>query len=208
VTDLVAGQRVIFRLLLAQAAVLALAGCAVPAAVPGAMEVVPDVDQVTGTYPAQCTARHAADGSALPDPVCTPGSVTTTDKAQVCAHGFSDERHPDSTSSNTAKNQAMQAYGTASSKARTELDHLVPTSWGGSNYTSNLWPEPSDLDEATLARRGLDGYRNSKDDLEYDGKVALCAPGSTLSLAEMQRAIATDWTTVRARFDIPEPNRD
>lgn len=173
------------------AAVLALlaAGCAgppsagsdSPSAPPTATASVtgtasPVTAHVTGTYPAHCTALSTADG-VLPDPVCTPGRVASTDRAVVCVAGYSARVRPPARETNKVKAAAMRAYGVT---GPAELDHLVPLSLGGSNDVANLWPQPGKVP-------------NTKDRVEASLLTAVCKRG--LDLVTAQRAIATDWTT-------------
>lgn len=198
------------RLLGVLAAVLALAGCAIPnpldasTAGPLVIEpvarllVVPDSPHVTDVkhvYPTRCRARTADDGGALPDARCTPGSITPATKADVCGLAYNTGRRPPTAETSKLKKITMQAYGSRQSARVTELDHLVPEWAGGSNDATNLWPQPSDLPGAD--------WRNSKDDAETDAKWALCRPGSTLTLAQVQETFAGDWTQARVQLGLP-----
>lgn len=141
---------------------------------------------VTGVWRASCHARGA-----LPDARCTPGSVAPRTKAQVCMPGFSATVRPTSRNSEAAKTIAMRAYGIAlARRTTTELDHLVPLSLGGSNDSTNLWPEASDIPNG--------GFRNTKDGVEDRVHAAVCRAGSTLALDAAQAAFAHDWTTALA----------
>lgn len=135
--------------------------------------------RVTGSWPPTCRARGV-----LPDPACTPGSVGPRTRAEVCATGFEKTERPSGT--DAAKTKAMAAYGVSTAdRARTELDHLVPLSLGGSNDATNLWPEVSDIPSG--------GFRNTKDDVERKILAAVCTNG--LPLDRAQAAMAHDWTT-------------
>jgi hypothetical protein len=65
-----------------------------------------------------------------------------------------------------------------------EEDHLIPLALGGAPYDPrNLWPEP---------RASADGWNASvKDELEAALPRLVCS--GRVSLADAQRAIATDW---------------
>ena len=142
--------------------------------------------KVTGRQPAACVARM---GGQLPDPGCTPGSVGSTDQAQVCASGkpsFSDAHRPAEAATAGPKTAAMRAYHVpATDRPRTEYDHLVPLALGGSNDVSNLWPQVSDLSIA-------DSY-NSKDAVELHLWHAVCRDHA-VKLTDAQAAVARDWT--------------
>jgi hypothetical protein len=61
------------------------------------------------------------------------------------------------------------------------VDHLIPIALGGSNTIANLWPQP--YDDVAGA--------NQKNQLERQLRGLVCS--NLLSLADAQRAIATDW---------------
>ncbi len=122
---------------------------------------------VTGRWAGSCSVRGA-----LPDPRCTRPSGT--------------ER---------AKLSAMAAYSIPLTKrSTTELDHLVPLSLGGSNDSTDLWPEVSDIPGA--------GFRNRKDAVETRLLAAVCGMGARVSLPAAQAAIAHDWTSALATLGI------
>lgn len=150
-----------------------------------------------GAYPHHCVARPVPVNELLPDPVCTPGSLgddvtQATIRITICSHGWTRTVRADTTG---VRKAAMAAYGESpSASVSTEMDHLVPLELGGSNDVSNLWPEPSDL---RLAQ-----FRNRKDDVENALKSAVCTLVRPIALLDAQRAIATDWTTARARLHV------
>ena len=88
-----------------------------------------------------------------------------------------------------AQKQAVyDAYGIPGHKTGDyEIDHLVPLALGGSNHSSNLWPQPATGDKG--------GY-HEKDIVEVylyqqvrDGKMAL---------PDAQRAVVNNWREVYA----------
>jgi len=82
----------------------------------------------------------------------------------------------------------MASYAVPLTKrGTTELDHLVPLSLGGSNDSTNLWAEVSDIPNA--------GFRNLKDGIEDRVHDAVCRAGSWITLDAAQAALADDWTT-------------
>lgn len=139
--------------------------------------------RVTGQQRPSCLARARGQ---LPDPACTPGSVGTIDARLVCVPRFEATRRPGTRYTDPAKIAAMLAYRMPiADKPRTEYDHLVPLSLGGSNDVSNLWPQISDL--------SLVDERNSKDGVEVRLWKAVCRD-RTVGLVAAQEAMARDWT--------------
>jgi hypothetical protein len=139
----------------------------------------------------QCHARvvDAGSGKFLPDPVCTPGAVdpgvTQANLAQtICRSGFSSLVRAPASETGKAKKLSLQQYGETASST-TEYDHLISLEVGGTNATSNLWPEPN----ATNAT----GVNNPKDPVENQLHTAICS--GKISLVDAQKAIATNWTT-------------
>ena len=208
------------RALLVLTAVLALTGCAntpatpedssadngaqptaeaiapPPVAAPVSVQILPPSGHVTGHYPASC---HVVPVN-RPDPVCTPGAatsaVTQANISQtICLKGYTSKpgiRAPQS-ETGPIKIAAMKAYGESPGViGTTELDHLVALEIGGSNDSSNLWPEPSDLPGHS--------FNNKKDLVEGDLHAAVCAHKVTLANAQLW--IAQDWTTALAKAGV------
>jgi hypothetical protein len=141
--------------------------------------------------PGQCHVKavDAASGKFLPDPACTPGAVdpgvTQSNLAQtICRGGYSSSVRAPAAETDKAKQGSLRQYGEQSTKT-TEYDHLISLELGGTNATSNLWPEPN-AGNAT-------GTTNPKDSVENKMHSALCSGQITLVAA--QKAIAADWTT-------------
>lgn len=144
--------------------------------------------------PGQCHAKavDAASGKFLPDPTCTPGAVdpgvTQSNLEQtICRSGYSSSVRAPATETDKAKKVSLTQYGEQSTKT-TEYDHLISLELGGTNATSNLWPEPN---TATAT-----GTTNPKDSVENKLHTAICS--GTITLVDAQKAIATDWTTALA----------
>jgi len=140
--------------------------------------------------PGQCHVKavDAASGKVLPDPICTPGAVdpgvTQSNLPQtICRNGYSSSVRAPATETDKAKKVSLTQYGEQSTKT-TEYDHLISLELGGTNATSNLWPEPN---AATT------GTTNPKDSVENKMHTAICS--GTITLVDAQKAIATDWTT-------------
>lgn len=148
---------------------------------------------VTGVFPppGTCTATGGR-----PDRTCTPGSVATTTRADICVSLFSDKHRPSPSNAERAKTAALRAYGVdLATRATVELDHLVPLSLGGSNAAGNLWPEVSDIPGA--------GFRNRKDGVEDRVHAAVCRANSSITITAAQYAMAQDWTTALAVLGLP-----
>jgi hypothetical protein len=131
--------------------------------------------------------------SPLPDPSCTPG-VLNADVTQdtigstICVSGWTSTVRPPASYTNALKVQQIAEYGYSdTSTADYEEDHFVPLELGGNpTDPGNLWPEPR-YDDGS-------GYTASdKDSVENALKKAVC--NGTVSLADAQNAIMTDWTT-------------
>lgn len=132
--------------------------------------------------PAQCHLHTAANGQPLPDPACTPGgidpAVTQSNiKTTICRPGYTAAVRPAASDTDTWKRAAEADYGIGSGG---EYDHLVSLELGGTNATSNLWPEPGTIP-------------NLKDAVENRLHKEVC--DGQLSLAAAQQAIAANWPT-------------
>jgi len=149
--------------------------------------VVDDMHLAAG----RCHVRvlDAATGKVLPDPACTPGAVdpgvTEANLSQtICRSGFSSSVRAPTSETTAAKKQSLLQYGQPSTRT-TEYDHLLSLEIGGTNATSNLWPEPNSTDAK--------GVNNPKDKVENQLHAAICS--HKISLGDAQKAMATDWTT-------------
>jgi hypothetical protein len=135
--------------------------------------------------------------SARPDPRCTPGAVNpavtqATLGSTICRSGWTATVRPPVSVTEPEKLASMAAYGLHGSPSRYEYDHDVPLELGGAvNDPRNLWPEP---DYAS----GHGFYRNPKDKLENALKRRVCR--GDMTLAQAQRAIASDWVSANALF--------
>jgi hypothetical protein len=183
---------------------VALSACSTPTApatttagpVAAEVLVVPASSHVTGVYPTSCK-RGPGEDLRLPLRACTPGSVRDdVDPAHleltVCKPGWSDTIRPSTTETNRVKTFAMGAYGVPPElRSRTELDHDIPLSMGGSSHVTNLWPE--------VSTRPV-GFRNDKDDVEDHVRAAVCHHRVTWRAAIT--ALADDWTTTETKLGI------
>jgi hypothetical protein len=119
---------------------------------------------------------------ALPDPLCTPGSVETVDLATVCGTSTKGRRRV----SEDLRRAVLEEYGLVSPlpTGAFEVDHLIPLELGGDNTLANLWPE---------AAIPVPGF-HEKDKVENFLHHQVCS--GTMSLVDAQHQIATDWTAV------------
>ncbi|NJC73330.1 hypothetical protein HC031_26940 [Planosporangium thailandense] len=134
----------------------------------------------------------------MPDPVCTPGVVSTAVtqdnlSATICRSGYTKTVRPPASDTGAYKRKVMGAYHDSGPPGDYEFDHLVSLELGGSNDVGNLWPERND--------HPPDGAINSKDPVENALHRAVCA--HQVSLAAAQTAIATDWTMALATLGLP-----
>lgn len=129
----------------------------------------------------------------LPDPTCTPGVLNPdvtqdTIDSTICVSGWTSTIRPPVSYTNRLKVQQIAEYGYSdTSTADYEEDHFVPLELGGNpTDPGNLWPEPR-YDDGS----GYTSY--DKDSVENALKKAVC--NGTVSLADAQNAIMTNWTT-------------
>jgi len=146
---------------------------------------------VSTDYPSRCQAR---DGNQLPDPACTSGATNSavtqaTISTTICKPGWTATIRPSTSVTNRIKKEAIAAYGDYAGAAtgNYELDHLISLELGGApDAVANLWPEK--------------GLHNSKDPVENAAKRAVCA--HTMTLADAQHAIATNWIALGHRLGV------
>ncbi|MGO8993579.1 MAG: HNH endonuclease signature motif containing protein [Polyangiaceae bacterium] len=133
-----------------------------------------------------CVARGP-----LPDPSCTPGAVGTTDRDVVCKQSTRARRHV----SEEVHRLAFAEYGIPYPQpaGAYEVDHLIPLALGGNNAIANLWPEPSEPHPGFHEKDMVEDYLHRE----------VCA--GRMTLADAQRAIATDWSTVYRQIQGTSP---
>ena len=166
------------------------AGCGIASA-DVAVGPGPNADYTVQPQPAPgtCHYRAAADGSPLPDPLCTPGATNpqvTQDTlySTICTKGYSASIRPPRDVTEAEKRSNAASYDYQGSLADTEFDHLIPLALGGDpNDPRNLWVEPT-------------ASPNPKDDVEFRLIQLVCR--RQVALSDAQAAIATDWTTALA----------
>lgn len=133
----------------------------------------------------------------LPDPSCQPGDFNpdvtqSTIGSTICVSGWTATVRPSSSYTTALKKTQIVEYGyTDTSTSDYEEDHFVPLELGGAPKSAlNLWPEP-EYGTTTAA---------NKDTVENKLKKAVCA--GTVSLADAQDAIVTDWTTALSNLGL------
>ena len=133
-----------------------------------------------------------------PDPACTPGALNpgvtqATIDHTICVEGWTDTVRPPEGVTEQEKAASMAAYGDTDSIASYEYDHFVPLELGGAtNDPRNLWPEPG-------------ASPNPKDAVEDDLREKVC--DGEMTLAQAQRAIATNWVALTGSASPPAPSK-
>ncbi len=124
----------------------------------------------------------------LPNPVTTPGATNpaitqATIGQTICnPHWSTKSIRPPASYTTALKRQQMRAWGLPGTTSEYEEDHLISLEIGGApRDPRNLWPEPY---------AGVWGAKK-KDALENRLHRLVCA--ATITLADAQHAIATDW---------------
>lgn len=147
--------------------------------------------------PAPRTRRAAARATSPPDPSCQPGDFNpdvtqSTIDSTICVSGWTATVRPSSSYTTALKKKQIVEYGYSdTSTSDYEEDHFVPLELGGAPKSElNLWPEPQ-YGTKTAA---------NKDTVENKLKKAVCA--GTVTLADAQDAIVTDWTTALSNLGL------
>jgi hypothetical protein len=111
----------------------------------------------------------------------TQATIGTT----ICRSGWTKTVRPPAEITDREKVASMAAYGDHGSTSTYEYDHLVSLELGGAvNDARNLWPEPG-------------ASPNPKDTIEGELRRQVC--DGQMSLAQAQRAIATNWVALAHR---------
>ena len=121
------------------------------------------------------------NGVPLNNATLTPGASVDVSLEELCTPGYTQGVRNVTAAT---KKQVCAAYGVAADHCNGkeyEIDHLISLELGGSNDQKNLWPQ------AYLPKPGA----REKDRLENWLHKQVC--DGTISLAEAQKEIATDW---------------
>jgi len=110
-------------------------------------------------------------------------------KTTICMSGWTATVRPPKSLTDRLKRASMEQYRVGDKpRGDYEYDHLISLQLGGApEDVLNLWPEPFDVS-------GGEGAR-AKDTVETKLKRSICK--GTITLAEAQREIATDWRQAR-----------
>jgi hypothetical protein len=140
---------------------------------------------------------------AVPNPRMTPGALNpdvtqATIHSTICVKYYTRAIRPEQGYTARLKREQIVVYGYSDRRLRDyEEDHLVSLELGGSpTDPRNLWPEPQHV------VGGWGSY--AKDRLENKLNHLVCS--GRLSLADAQRAIATDWIGAYKQFVGAVPN--
>jgi hypothetical protein len=121
----------------------------------------------------------------LPNPALTPGDRFEVTQEDVCGVDYSS---PASRIPITLKRQTFDRYGLKPGAIGFNVDHLIPTSLGGSNSPKNLWPQ---------SLSGEWNY-NMKNSLERTLKKMVCR--KEIALETAQKEIAADWISAYKKY--------
>lgn len=142
------------------------------------------------TFGIQAKTSHCVAG-AIPDTVCSPGAVLTTDASIVCVSGYTKKVRDVSTAT---KKKVFKEYGIAwGTRSNYEVDHIISLELGGSNDISNLFPESYTIDNGARVKDTLENYLHSQ----------VCS--GAISLTDAQKAISGDWTVAYNAWKNPKP---
>ena len=125
-----------------------------------------------------------------------PGVTQANIGENVCKKGWSTSSiRPPTGYTNKLKAQQIKQYGYRDTKpADYEEDHLISLEIGGNpTDPKNLWPEPYSLNVG-----GKQMGARQKDKVEDRLHVLVCS--GTLTLAEAQKMISTDWTAAYRKY--------
>jgi hypothetical protein len=123
-------------------------------------------------------------GISLPDSRLTPGAVTTSNANVVCNMGGRSST-PQVSLAMTAK--VFAEYHENETGPGYILDWLVPYNLGGAPVLANLWP---------AALKGTGFYQK----VETDGVLRQMVCRRTLTLAQAQQLLETDWYSAWLRY--------
>jgi len=152
--------------------------------------------------PGACHYRYTKTRQPLPDVHCTPGALNpkvtqATISVTICRVGYTTTIRPSSSVTAAEKRANAKSYHYTGRLGDAEYDHLVSLELGGDpNDPRNLWVEPP-----SPGHKAGSGVNNPKDKIENQAKALVC--GRKVTLAAMQQAIATNWTTALAAVGHP-----
>jgi hypothetical protein len=124
--------------------------------------------------------------SYMPDPKLTPGEAAEVTKDDLCGSGRTALVDKISIK---VKSQVFDIYGIrADAPVAYNVDHLVPSSLGGTNSIKNLWPQPLSGEWSYV----------EKNKLEKRLQKLVCS--GEVELKKGQEEIARDWVGAYKRY--------
>ncbi len=115
----------------------------------------------------------------LPDPICSPGVVLTTDVKTICTSGYTKTVRD---VSEATKKKVFKEYGISYSlHSNYEVDHIISLELGGSNDIKNLYPESYLINNGAKVKDKLENYLHKQ----------VC--NGSMTIQEAQKEISTNW---------------
>lgn len=150
----------------------------------------------------ECHFGVAADGMPLPDPKCTPGAVNPTLTVRVLTDpGFRTGFVRDKVTSPAVKRKVYAWYGiipprnNVGANQTCELDHLDDLGAGGADTLNNLWPQCQRPGDPPVPV-GQRWFKIKDANAEHVMIAAIKRGISDAELAELQKRMAADWTSL------------
>jgi hypothetical protein len=132
------------------------------------------------TYGVQTKTSHCIS-SILPDSACSPGAVLTTNTKVICVSGYTKTVRNVSTAT---KKKVFKEYDISYTQhSNYEVDHIISLELGGSNDTSNLYPESYLIKDNARVKDKFENYLHKE----------VC--NGTIAIDEAQKEISSDWLT-------------
>lgn len=159
------------------------------------------VEEAEGAYGVLFSLSQASPNPRMTPDALNPDVTQATIHSTICVKGYTRTIRPEERYTERLKREQIAAYGYSDRRLRDyEEDHLVSLELGGSPVDPrNLWPEPHHV------VGGWGSY--AKDRLENKLNHLVCS--GRLSLADAQRAIASDWIGAYKQFvgEVPDEKR-
>lgn len=149
--------------------------------------------------PAQPALSRAGEPSLYPDPNRTPSArnpavTQSTISETICVRGWTKTVRPSGAETHRIKVQMLQELHPDGTLSEYELDHFLPLELGGCpDCLDNLWLEPY----------GPGPGAHEKDEVENYLHKQVC--DGSMTLAEAQRAITSDWYKVYLEMRMRAP---
>jgi hypothetical protein len=134
-----------------------------------------------------------------PNPTLTPGAVLPVTTEDICISGYTKKARRVSSADKRAVFEqdgltdaghwTTTKNGRAIWRSDFEVDHLIPLELGGSNAMENLWAE-------NYLTSPWNAHVKDKLENKLHRMVCMC----DITLAEAQRAVATDWIAAYKRY--------